>query len=144
MANVTRFLGILFHCFHLTFFFTTMSYFHILLPHDYDNICVLQNQVFSIYYSIFLFNICMSIYHWVKSQVFLAYFLNFSFYSRNIRFKRIPIIIAKAVEVKVKLWNSKNNPPTPIIKIALTIILFLLLFKLTFCNDLAPLIAINP
>nr|DAU88307.1 MAG TPA: hypothetical protein [Caudoviricetes sp.] len=43
-----------------------MSHFHILSPHDYDNICILQNLVFSIYYSVFLFNICMSIHPMTK------------------------------------------------------------------------------
>ena len=45
---------------------TTMSHFHILSPHNYDNICTLQNLVFSMYYSVFLFNICMSIHPMTK------------------------------------------------------------------------------
>ena len=43
-----------------------MGYFHILSPHDYDNICILHNLVFSVYYSVFLFNICMSIHPMTK------------------------------------------------------------------------------
>ena len=34
--------------------------------HDYDNICILQNLVFSVYYRVFLFNICMSIHPMTK------------------------------------------------------------------------------
>ena len=45
---------------------TTMSHFYILSPHNYDNICTLQNLVFSMYYSVFLFNICMSIHLMTK------------------------------------------------------------------------------
>ena len=37
-----------------------------LSPHNYDNICILQNLVFSIYYNVFLFNICMSIHPMTK------------------------------------------------------------------------------
>ena len=37
-----------------------------LSPHNYDNICTLQNLVFSMYYSVFLFNICMSIHPMTK------------------------------------------------------------------------------
>ena len=37
-----------------------------LSPHNYYNICILQNIVFSIYYNAFLFNICMSIHPMTK------------------------------------------------------------------------------
>ena len=37
-----------------------------LSPHNYDNICILQNLVFSVYYNVFLFNICMSIHPMTK------------------------------------------------------------------------------
>ena len=35
-------------------------------PRNYDNICISENPVFSVYYSIFLFNICMSIHPMTK------------------------------------------------------------------------------
>ena len=38
-----------------------MSFFHVLSLHNEDNTRILQNPLFSILYSLFLFNICMSI-----------------------------------------------------------------------------------